>query len=86
MSPERWLVVCTRARPSVRICRVPTYLLIRQSADGSVSETTYQGHELFIGAKIGNWVVFSGPDDVEGDDLPVVMMREDDWWQFSMLP
>ena len=37
-----------------RIWRVPMYLLIRQAAaDGSVSETTYQGDELFIGAKIG---------------------------------
>jgi hypothetical protein len=62
------------------------YLLIRQAADGSVSETTYQGDELFIGAKIGSWVVFSGPDEVEGNDLPVVMMREDDWWQSSLLP
>jgi hypothetical protein len=65
---------------------MPMYLLIRQADDGSVSETIYQGGELFIGAKIGSWVVFSGPDEVEGNDLPVVMMREDDWWQSSLLP
>jgi hypothetical protein len=32
------------------------YLLIREAANGNVSESTYEGDELFIGAKIGNWV------------------------------
>jgi hypothetical protein len=59
---------------------VPEYHVIREAADGSIEEeTTDFGDELFVGKKLGGWVVVRGPDDVEGHALPVVVMREDDW-------